>query len=74
MAKRFLGLWNLIPESCKYDVGQAPLRAIYSISSHLEDPNPQDPKKLNVKIEWVDILNKDFTVSYDLHLTGKKQL
>lgn len=72
MAKRFLGLWKLIPEACKYDAGQAPLKATYSIAPHLEDPNPQDPTKLNVKIEWVDTQNKDFAVSYDLRLTGKK--
>lgn len=34
MAKRFLGLWKLIPQACKYDAGQVPLKAMYSFTPH----------------------------------------
>lgn len=36
MAQRFLGAWKLIPNLCKYDVGQPPLRATYTFT-----PNPE---------------------------------
>ena len=74
MAKRFLGLWKLIPQACKYDIGQAPLKATYSFVPHVSDPNPADPKKINVKIEWTDISKQDMSTAYEINLNGKKQL
>ena len=40
MSKRFLALWKLILKSCRYDVGQAPLRATYRFTPHALDQNP----------------------------------
>jgi len=50
MSHRFLALWKLIPNSCKYDVGQAPLRATYRFTPHAEEKNSQNPTKISVKI------------------------
>ena len=31
-AARYFGRWKLLPELCKYDVGQPPAKAIYSFT------------------------------------------
>jgi hypothetical protein len=74
MARRFLGLWRLVPQSCKYDVGQAPLKATYSFAPLPEDPVPQDPTSVKVKINWTDIHHKDFEIQYQMYLTGKRRV
>jgi len=69
MANRFLGIWKLIPHLCKYDAGQAPLKAFYSFH-----PNKINPQDIDVAIEWTDIQNQNSKVNYLIKLDGKKQL
>lgn len=73
MARRFLGLWRLLPQSCKYDVGTAPLKATYQFTA-INNTDPQNPKDINVKINWTDVSNKDNETQYNIKLTGQKQL
>ena len=73
MARRFLGLWRLLPQSCKYDVGTAPLRATYRFTT-IGETDSVNPKDINVKINWTDVNNKDNETGYSMKLTGQKQL
>ena len=59
MIKKFIGLWRLIPQACKYDVGQAPLKATYHLFP-LPEVNIADPKSIGVKIAWTDVNSKEF--------------
>ena len=64
MARRFLGLWRLLPQACKYDVGAAPLKATYQFTAISN--NIQNPININVKINWTDVDNKDKEVQYNI--------
>lgn len=67
MTSRFLGLWRLLPELCKYDVGQAPVKATYSFTLNQHQPNIID-----VGIDWTDVQGKDANVKYQIELGVKK--
>lgn len=66
MAKRYLGLWKLLPELCKYDVGQAPAKATYAFT--LSQTHPI----IDVTIDWTDQQGKSFNVGYQMELGVKK--
>ena len=59
MIKKFIGLWKLIPQACKYDIGKAPIKATYHLFP-LPEADISNPKNIGVKISWTDINNKDF--------------
>jgi hypothetical protein len=63
---RFLGVWRLLPELCKYDVGQPPLRATYSFALSQMSP------LIDVRIDWTDQQEKEFKVNYQIELERKK--
>lgn len=67
-ASRFLGVWRLLPQLCKYDVGNPPLKATYSFIL-----DKQNAQIINVSIEWTDINNKDFDVKYLIELDKQKK-
>ena len=68
MAQRFLGLWRLIPELCKYDVGKAPVKATY----HLVN-SPLHQRIIDVTIEWTDHEGRELSVNYEAELGVKKE-
>jgi hypothetical protein len=65
---RFLGVWRLLPELCKYDTGQPPAKATYSLT-----PSPLKPHIIEVGIDWTDLAGKDFTVGYQIELGSRKE-
>lgn len=67
MAQRYFGIWKLLPQASKYDVGQPPLRATYSFT-----PTNDNPPKIDVNISWTDIHNKDISTDYQINLDGHR--
>lgn len=66
IAQRFFGRWKLLPELCKYDVGQPPKKAVYSFAFN------QNSQFIDVAIDWTDQQDKDFGVKYEIELNKKK--
>ena len=62
--KSFIGLWSLIPESCKYQQGDAPIKGSYKIE--YKDEN------IVFTMNWTDKENKDFSIEFSGIPDGKK--
>jgi hypothetical protein len=67
MALRYFGIWKLIPQTSKYDVGQPPIKATYSFT-----PTNDNPPKIVVKISWTDVQNKDLSTHYEINLDSHR--
>lgn len=53
----FLGLWQLVPESCQYEQGEPPTSGVYRIEE-------KEDGTLKFTAEWVDAQGKSDSVSF----------
>ncbi len=63
--REFLGLWQLIPESCQYEQGDAPTSGSYQIEE-------QDDGTLMFTARWTDADGKEDAVSFSGKADGVK--
>ena len=63
--KGFLGRWQLIPESCQYEQGEAPIEGSYEISD--------DNGVLHFTMSWRDASGESHQVSFSGVPDGSKQ-
>jgi len=61
----FLGLWQLIPESCRYEQGDAPTAGFYRIEENKDGT-------LEFTAEWTDAEGKQGSVSFSGFPDGTK--
>jgi hypothetical protein len=72
MAGRFLGLWRLLPESSKSELGPAGLKATYLVTAQPGDPSPQNPTAVYAKMTWTDANNQEKESVFNLKANGEK--
>ena len=55
---KFIGVWRLLPQFSKYDIGVPPINAKYVFKNRPEEEN--ESKIVDVLINWTDVENKVF--------------
>lgn len=63
--REFLGLWQLIPESCQYEQGDPPASGFYRIEENKDGT-------LEFTAQWVDAAGKSDSVSFSGFPDGTK--
>jgi len=61
----YLGKWELIPELCIYDRGEAPTRGLYTIA--------EAAGVVSISISWIDVEGEEHSISFSGASDGSPQ-
>jgi hypothetical protein len=74
MAGRFLGLWKLLPETSKSELGPPAAKGTQLITAGAGDSSPKNPTIVDIKVNFTDVNGNQKEHVFHMNLNEEKSL